>query len=172
MSVLTLQGQGIEIQGSMPTGCRPRLDFGGVMAGAELQPRGVDFQALFQALPGLYLILKPDLTIVAVTDAYVAATMTRREEILGRDIFDVFPDNPSTPDATGVSNLRASLLRALQTKAPDAMAVQKYDVRRPAANGGEFEERYWSPVNSPVLDSAGNVTLLIHRVEDVTEYLR
>jgi signal transduction histidine kinase/ActR/RegA family two-component response regulator len=142
------------------------------MAGAESQPTGVDYKALFEALPGLYLILKPDLTIVAVTDAYLAATMTRRDDILGRGIFEVFPDNPGEPDATGVSNLRASLLRALKTKAPDAMAVQKYDVRRPAEQGGEFEERYWSPVNSPVLDAAGNVTLLIHRVEDVTEYMR
>ncbi len=142
------------------------------MAGAGLQASGVDYQALFQALPGLYLILQPDLTIVAVTDAYLSATMTRREEILGRNIFDVFPDNPDTPDATGVSNLRASLLRALHDKAPDAMAVQKYDVRRPAEEGGAFEERYWSPVNSPVLDSSGNVTLLIHRVEDVTDYMR
>ncbi|QEX19416.1 hypothetical protein FRZ44_47290 [Hypericibacter terrae] len=142
------------------------------MAGAGLQGSGVDYQALFQALPGLYLILQPDLTIVAVTDAYLSATMTRREEILGRNIFHVFPDNPDTPDATGVSNLRASLLRALHDKVPDAMAVQKYDVRRPAQEGGAFEERYWSPVNSPVLDSNGNVTLLIHRVEDVTDYMR
>jgi len=142
------------------------------MAGAGWQASGVDYQALFQALPGLYLILQPDLTIVAVTEAYLSATMTRREQILGRNIFDVFPDNPDTPDATGVSNLRASLLRALHDKVPDAMAVQKYDVRRPAEEGGAFEERYWSPVNSPVLDSSGHVTLLIHRVEDVTDYMR
>src|SRR5512147_754791 len=108
------------------------------MAGTGLQASGVDYQALFQALPGLYLILQPDLTIVAVTDAYLSATMTRREEILGRNIFDVFPDNPDTPDATGVSNLRASLLRALHDKVADAMAVQKYDVRRPAEQGGTF----------------------------------
>ena len=37
------------------------------------------------------------------------------------------------------------------------MAVQKYDIRRPADLGGGFEERYWSPVNSPVLNEDGSV---------------
>src|SRR6187397_904290 len=57
-----------------------------------------DFQTLFEAAPGLYLVLLPDApkyTITAVSDAYARATMTRREEILGRGLFDVFPDNPA-----------------------------------------------------------------------------
>src|SRR5688572_22827970 len=108
---------------------------------------GPDFRALFESIPGLYLVLAPDLTIVAVSDAYLDATMTRRDDILGRHIFDVFPDNPADADATGVQNLRASLERVLATGRPDAMAVQKYDIRRPAEEGGGFEERYWSPVN-------------------------
>src|SRR5439155_20222806 len=42
-----------------------------------------DFRVLFESAPALYLVLKPDLTIAAVSDAYLAATMTRREAILG-----------------------------------------------------------------------------------------
>src|ERR1700745_2254921 len=95
-----------------------------------------DFQALLQSAPGLYLVLTPDLNIVAVSDAYLRATMTRREEILGRGIFDVFPDNPADPAATGVKNLRASLEAVLHHRAPHAMAVQKYDIRRPESEGG------------------------------------
>ena len=66
-------------------------------------PSNPDFKALFESAPGLFLVLKPDLTIVAVSDAYLAATMTRREDILGRGLFDVFPDNPDDPAATGVA---------------------------------------------------------------------
>lgn len=131
-----------------------------------------DFQILFESAPGLYLVLTPELTIVAASDAYLRATMTKREAILGRHLFDVFPDNPNDPGATGVSNLRTSLERALQNRAPDAMAVQKYDIRRPDSEGGGFEERYWSPVNSPVFGKQGEVAYLIHRVEDVTEFIR
>jgi PAS domain S-box-containing protein len=128
-----------------------------------------DFRALFEGSPNLYLVLDPDLKIVAVSDAYCQATMTTRKAILGRGIFDVFPDNPDDPQATGVSNLRASLERVLQFRRPDKMALQKYDIPRPASEGDGFEERYWSPFNSPVLDSRGEVAWIIHRVEDVTE---
>src|SRR5580698_8292934 len=96
-----------------------------------------DFRMLFESAPGLYLVLAPDLRIVAVSDAYLRATMTSREAILGRGIFEVFPDNPEDPQASGVNNLRASLQSVLEFRRTDTMAVQKYDVRRPEAEGGE-----------------------------------
>jgi hypothetical protein len=133
----------------------------------------IDFQNLFESAPALYLVLKPDsiFTIVAVSDAYLAATMTEREKILGCSLFDVFPDNPDDPVATGVSNLRASLSRVVKNKVVDAMAVQKYDVRRPSSQGVRFEERYWSPLNSPVFGKDNELVYIIHRVEDVTEFI-
>ncbi|MFY9733127.1 MAG: PAS domain S-box protein, partial [Candidatus Acidiferrales bacterium] len=135
-------------------------------------PAPPDFQTLFQSVPGLYLVLTPDLTIIAVSDAYLRATMTQREEILGRGIFEVFQDNPDDPATTGGSNLRASLQRVLQSKASDSMAVQKYDIRKPQSEGSAFEERHWSPVNSPVLGPDQEVAYIIHRVEDVTDFIR
>jgi hypothetical protein len=83
-----------------------------------------DFRTLFESAPGSYLVLTPALIIVAVSNAYLQATMTRREEILNRSLFNVFPDNPGDATATGVSNLRASLTRVLQHRIPDVMAVQ------------------------------------------------
>ena len=139
---------------------------------AQSRSQTPDFKALFESVPGLYLVLAPDFKIVAVSDSYLCATMTRREEILRRGLFEVFPDNPDDSGATGVGNLRASLERVLATRASDTMAVQKYDIRRPETEGGGFEERFWSPVNSPVFGSAAEITCIIHRVEDVTEYVR
>jgi PAS domain S-box-containing protein len=138
---------------------------------AGSQP-GPDFRALFESAPDLYLVLAPDFTIVAATDAYLRATMTTRDGIVGRNVFDAFPDNPADPAADGVRNLRASLERVLRHRAADAMPVQKYDVRRPAAEGGAFEERYWSAVNSPLPGPGGAVGYVIHHVEDVTEFVR
>ena len=127
-----------------------------------------DFRALFESAPGSYLVLAPSLVIVAVSDAYLRATMTRREEILGRHLFDVFPDNPDDATATGVSNLRASLTRVLQHRAPDAMAMQKYDIRRPDSEGGGFEERHWSPVNTRSSGSMGR-SLPVQETNDVLD---
>jgi len=128
-----------------------------------------EFHRLFEASPDLYLVLAPDLTIVAVNDAYAQATRTQRAQILGRGLFDVFPDNPGDPQADGVGKLGASLQRVLLLRQPDRMALQKYDIPRPPSEGGGFEQRYWSPGNFPVLDDAGEVAWIIHRVEDVTE---
>ncbi len=132
------------------------------------QDPSIDYGALFAATPGPYLILSPGLTIASVNDAYLAATMTRREDMLGRHLFKVFPDNPDDPTADGVANLRASLDRVLKLRRPDVMAVQRYDIPRPAAEGGGFELRYWAPQNIPVFDDAGNLAWIIHHVEDVT----
>ncbi|HEX2752081.1 MAG TPA: ATP-binding protein [Alphaproteobacteria bacterium] len=129
----------------------------------------LEYRALFQALPGLYLVLDPELVIIAVSDAYLKATMTEREKIIGRHLFDVFPDNPNDPSATGVQNLRASLQRVLKNRVADRMAIQKYDIQRPESEGGGFVERYWSPLNSPLLDDRGDIVCIVHQAEDVTE---
>lgn len=107
--------------------------------------------------------------MVAATDARLAATHTTREAIIGKGLFELFPDNPDDPTATGTANLRASLDRVLATRAPDTMAVQKYDIRGP---DGTFQVKYWSPKNLPVLSPSGEVTYILHRVEDVTELVR
>lgn len=131
-----------------------------------------DFQALFESAPDLYLVLSPDLTILGASDAYLAATMTEREAILGKALFDVFPDSPNDPNATGVANLRSSLARVISTGEPDMMAVQKYDIRNPKQKKSGFEERHWSPMNSPVFDAKGKLAYILHRVEDVTAFMR
>jgi PAS domain S-box-containing protein len=137
-----------------------------------VSPPAPDFRLLFESGPGCELVLTPGLAIVAVSDAYLQATMTRREAVVGRQLFDVFPDNPDDPGATGVANLRASLGRALSQRRPDQMAPQKYDIRRPEAEGGGFEERYWSPLNTPVFAAGGEIAYIIHHVEDITEVVR
>ena len=129
-----------------------------------------DFRALFDAAPTpLLVIAPPHWTIVAANDARLRVTATTREGQIGRKLFDVFPDDPEDPQADGVRNLAASLQRVLTTKAADTMAVQRYAVRDA---DGRFEERWWSPVNTPVLGEDGEVALVIHRVEEVTEIVR
>jgi len=128
-----------------------------------------DYRALFDATPGLYLVLAADpprYTMLAANDERLLGTMSTRESTLGRGIFDVFADaNPENVNQTGVANLRASLDAVLRTRAPDRMPVQRYDLRRP---DGTWEVRYWKQVNAPVLGADGEVRYIIHHVEDVT----
>lgn len=138
-------------------------------AHAEAERARTRFRSLFESAPGLYLVLTPEeFKIVAASDKFLMATMTQRSEIMGRSFFEVFPDDPNEPWADGVRNLRASLDRVCQTRKADIMSVQRYPMRRSPEGGGEFEERYWSPVNSPVFGPENELEYIIHRVEDVT----
>lgn len=127
-----------------------------------------DFRRVFESAPGAQMLLSPDLVIVDVSDAFLAVSMSRREEIVGRPLFEVFPDVPGDPEADGSRNLRASLEHVLRQKVTDVMPVQRYDVRRPEEPGGGFEERWWSPVNAPILGDDGEVAYILQRVEEVT----
>lgn len=112
------------------------------------------------------MVLQPNsFEIIAVTDEYLKATATNESDIVGKKLFEVFPDDPNEPNADGVNSLFASLQRVLSLKTVDVMGIQRYPIRLPS---GAFEERFWSPVNSPVLDEFGAVEFIMHRVEDVT----
>lgn len=131
----------------------------------------LDYQAILQLMPDSCAILNPQFIILEVNKAYLDATMMQREDIIGHNIFEVFPDNPSDPQATGVNNLRNSLERVLNNKTSDTMAIQKHDIRLPKSVGGKFEERYWSTINTPLLGSKSEVQYIIHCVQDITDFI-
>jgi PAS domain-containing protein len=150
------------------------------LSGAEGSPlearrrRRGDTQAIrqqflpeFEASQHPYMLLDPapGLRIVDINDAYARATFIRRSDIVGRSLFDIFPDNPDDALADGVSNLYASLRTVVKTGHPHAMAVQRYDICDP---DGRFVERHWQPINSPIHDGDGILIYLLHHVEDVT----
>jgi PAS domain S-box-containing protein len=128
-----------------------------------------DYRAVFQSVPDPCLLLDPDLRIVAANDAYLKAILGRGDEIVGRDLLEVFPANPANPAGGGVRNLLESLKRVLKSGVADTMPMQKFDI---ATSEGGSQERYWSPVNTPVLGADGAVACLIHRLQDVTDYVR
>ncbi|MDB4883800.1 MAG: sensor protein [Gemmatimonadetes bacterium] len=133
-----------------------------------------DFEAFFEALPAPCIVFSADaprFTIVAVNEAYLLATNSVRDGargLLGRPLFQTFPDPLFDPTATETANLRISLHRVLQNRTADRMVVQRYESRH--ADGRE-EERFWCPVNAPVLDDDGEVAFIVHHVEDVTARL-
>ncbi|MFG2130680.1 PP2C family protein-serine/threonine phosphatase [Streptomyces sp. NPDC048751] len=131
----------------------------------------IDYEAVFRALPGMVALLTPDLVYVDVNEDFVRMTGRSREQLLGRYIFDVFPENPNDPAAAGMRETEASMLRVVTTGERDTMALLRYDIEDPE-RPGHWAEHFWSPVNAPVLDPDGRVVLIAHRVEEVTELIR
>ncbi len=134
-----------------------------------------EFRRFFDALPSAVLAVRcdvPRFTIVAASNAYLNATLTTRDGpsgIIGRPLFDAFPDPPEDSAATGVRDLRESLTRAIATGTSDTMHFQRHHIRR---QDGTWEERFWSRTNVPVRDRRGGVGYVLHRIEDVTDVMR
>jgi len=130
--------------------------------------RAIEADPVFQHTDAPYLVVDRDLVIRAVNPAYLAATGSTRDELVGRYMFDAFPDNPDVPDADGVRNLNASLESVLRAGRRHRMHVQRYDVPTRSAPG-DFVLKYWTPVNSPLPDDRGRPVGVLHHVEDVTD---
>jgi signal transduction histidine kinase/DNA-binding response OmpR family regulator len=128
-----------------------------------------DFRALFEGLPGLYLVFDAKLVVVAVSQAYLDATGARREALLGRSLQHIFPNAPYQPGAPSGVDLLASVNKVLATGEPDEMALLQRDLPQP---GGGFEAHYWSPRNTALRDARGDIVWVVHRLDDVTDYVR
>jgi len=68
-------------------------------ASKRAAPSTIDFQRLFEHAPALFLVLGTDekFTILDASNAYLRATYTERDAIVGRPLFEVFPDNRKSP---------------------------------------------------------------------------
>ncbi|MGI5194850.1 PP2C family protein-serine/threonine phosphatase [Streptomyces sp. CA-288835] len=131
----------------------------------------IDYAAVFRALPGMVALLTPDLVYADANEDFLRLAGRTREQLLGRYIFDVFPENPNDPAAAGMRETRESMLRVVETGERDTMALLRYDIEDPE-RPGHWQQHYWSPVNAPVHGPDGKVVLIVHRVEEVTELIR
>jgi PAS domain S-box-containing protein len=133
-----------------------------------------DYRILFENAPSLFLILKPEppFIILEASDIFLLATKTVRENIVGKSVFDVFPEDPKNEhSANSVNILRNSLTRVVEKKIADVMPIVRYDIRKPECEGGGFEERYWTTTNSPILKD-GKLLYIFNQAGDVTEAMR
>src|SRR5687768_5869510 len=128
-----------------------------------------DYQAVFESSPNAYMILDRELRFVAANAAYLRATGTALDSLLGRNLFDAFPHDPHDPRNENARLLRESLERVLALRAPDVIAFIPYRVPREQNGKITLEERFWSATHTPILDEHGNVQLILQHTVDVTE---
>jgi PAS domain-containing protein len=128
----------------------------------------IDYMAVYSQLPVPVLLLTPEFVIADMNLAYLRVAGRTREELLGRNVFDAFPDNPADPSASGVRDLRESLRRVLAYGEPDTLPFMHYDVEVPGSPG-VFARRYWCPVNAPVIGADGRIALIAECVEEISD---
>ncbi|MEO0451063.1 MAG: HWE histidine kinase domain-containing protein [Pseudomonadota bacterium] len=118
------------------------------------------FQSIFENMPNAAMILDSGLNFVEANDAYCKAVQRTREQLLGNNIFHVFPDTPERMQA--VTDLFQRTLDGESTK----LDAQPYKMHHP---DGSVEERIWQIAQFPITCETEGSTFLIQRAEDVTE---
>ncbi|TKB95981.1 PAS domain S-box protein [Pedobacter cryophilus] len=127
---------------------------------------------IFKLTPTPSLLINanyPIFTIVAVNIAYLKVTEKLEEDLIGKGIFEAFPENPNQADADGIKNLTQSLKNVIKTKLPDKLDLQRYDIEIKGTNN--YEERYCESENIPVLTKNGDIEFIIHTITNVTELI-
>lgn len=129
--------------------------------------KSINFEALFSASPNPYVLLSPSLEIMGMNEAYLQATMRKREELVGRNMFEAFP---SDPDSDSYKQLKGSLDRVAKEKVTDHLPIIEYAI--PLPDGQGFDERYWSATHTPLFDETGKLISILQHTVDVTELHR
>lgn len=112
-----------------------------------------------------WVLLDTDLVIRAVNGALERELGLARDQVTGRPVFDVFPENPADPIGAQ-ERLAASLEHVLRTGRRLWRGVQRYDLPSPASLDA-FVHRIWMPVLVPVREDGRTVGVLINS-QDVT----
>ncbi|MEU6341583.1 SpoIIE family protein phosphatase [Streptomyces sp. NPDC046977] len=131
----------------------------------------IDYTAVFRSFPGPAALLSPQLVYVDANEEFLRTWGHSRAEIIGRPLCDDIGGLPDELAVRVLRNVEASLRRVATTGRRETMALQRYAVGDPRRTGTR-DERYVSVVNVPVLGPDGRVVLLLHRVEEVTEFIR
>ena len=130
-----------------------------------------EYDRLFRAIPSSCAVLAADApryTLIEATDAYCEAAHRPREQLLGRGLFEAFPDQDEGDDGPRRRievALRESLDTVCRTRAAHRMEVQRYDMPGP---DGVLVPSYWQPINVPVVGANGKIDCILHQVEDIT----
>lgn len=110
----------------------------------------IDYEGVYQALPGMVALLTPDLVFADVNEAYVRGTGRPARVPAGPPRVRRVPGVGELPRRAPLAPTAGLAAAGAGHGERDAMPLQRYDIESPE-HSGDWHEQYWSPVNSPVL---------------------
>ncbi len=130
----------------------------------------IDYQLVFRSLPENFLLIAPneEATILDNTDRHVAVSLKSREEAVGKPFFEAYPAS----SASGAAQIRESHDHVRRFLEPHTMPLIRYDLAKPAEQGGGLEEFYWQATHYPILHADGQLAYILQLTQNVTEQLR
>ncbi len=115
------------------------------------------------------VVLKTDapvFTIVDANEAYLKITETVGQLIIGKGIFEVFPDRP---ESKSPEVLEGTYLEVIKSRLPNSTTFLRYDLE---IDPSSYEKRYWDVLNHPVKDTSGKVTFIISQITERSEIIK
>lgn len=124
---------------------------------------------LFNSIKSPCMVLDihaPEFKILSANEAYFKVTGTSAEKIVGKPVFEVYPESDDTKRLSGKDILLGSFMKVIETQKPDRIDRLRYDI--PLGDEGQFESRYWQVDNIPIFNKAGDFIAILNEVQDVT----
>lgn len=122
-----------------------------------------DLLQLFTCLPAACLVLDRDLRITMANRTYLATVDRTLEDILGKQVFDAFPEAPDRREMFG------NAFHAALNGQDNELVEVPFAIPVPDEKGGGMREIYWTCLHRGVRDSDGNITHMVQNAQDVTE---
>jgi PAS domain-containing protein len=124
------------------------------------------YKNLFEQSSAAEIVIDTNFTIVSATNAFLNKTGTRREDITGKILFDIFP-SVIRVDSDNEDSIRASIQRVVKKKTTDALTVALNDNAADHSENDNPDVKYRRIVHSPVFDENNEVEFIIQRMEGV-----
>jgi PAS domain S-box-containing protein len=120
--------------------------------------------------PCLFLLPdSPKFTVIDANDAYLKVTGTQLSQIVGRNMFDIFPEAGGEDSQKRMKAFRSALENAFRLKKPSKVRLQRYDVK--INKKSEPIVKFWNSDTTPILDANNKVLYLVHSIVEVTEFV-
>lgn len=119
------------------------------------------YKQIFYSMPLSALLLErleENYVIKNLNKAFAAAIGKNEEELIGKSISELFPENPEQ-HGTNWEKIYPSLEKVILGGEPVSLKILRFDILN--EDIGEFEERYWQIENIPIKDTfTGKVQLI------------
>ena len=112
------------------------------------------------------MLLDRNFRVRGVNATYEAISMRGRAQLLGESVFDLFPDNPDDPRASGPALLAASVESAIRSHGTDTMPIVRYDITAPD-DPDVFLPKLWTWSNTSIEDGPDQIGVML-RVAEIT----
>lgn len=126
----------------------------------------IGYCCIFQSLPFPLQVIDLDYKVVEATDTYLGLVDKTREQLLGQQLFEIFP--PPIEPSIAHARVVASFSLARREDRIDRMEPVEWPL---VDEDGVIESHVWQVSNAPV-HRDGEIVGLINHVEDVTARFR